>query len=310
MIKISNLLKKSKDKVVAVNAKDGDNTSYLTDIKDVCVAFVNVVCIKIDPTRVIEWSPTKLISFGLKVADVIMQNKNNAERQNSEVCSLLKDEIYLQAAYIAKDVYNPKGGVLPGGWRKSRDFSDIAFCSEKINFISGLYEKVIGGTKQYIYATAGTNPASIKDWKNNIEQLYGKSEQYEMGAMISKELTSRIVGASSLTFVGHSLGGGLAINNSLHTGNKAIVFNPAALSADTLALCGKSSVEVGKDRVIAFLTPDDILNVLQDASQQSEGMSKVFPAVFGKRYYLKKESISPLKSHLIDNVIELMEQYG
>jgi hypothetical protein len=41
------------------------------------------------------------------------------------------------------------------------------------------------------------------------------------------------MGGQEMTYVGHSLGGGLAAANSLATGNAAIAFNPAGVSLST-----------------------------------------------------------------------------
>ena len=41
------------------------------------------------------------------------------------------------------------------------------------------------------------------------------------------------MGGQEMTYVGHSLGGGLAAANSLATGNAAITFNPAGVSWGT-----------------------------------------------------------------------------
>jgi len=51
-------------------------------------------------------------------------------------------------------------------------------------FKSAMYERIIKrgkhkGEKEYVYATAGTDMTSLADWKNNITQELGFSEQYD-----------------------------------------------------------------------------------------------------------------------------------
>lgn len=146
-------------------------------------------------------------------------------------------------------------------------------------FYSVLYVKEFdSGKKRYYYCTCGTNFSSIIDWKNNISQgATGLSSQYTMSVQNAQMLNDAI-GSDELIFIGHSLGGGLASNNAIVTGRKAITFNAAGLNPLRLAVTGNSTLanqikalwnwkensainrSIGKQLVHAFIIEDEILN--------------------------------------------------
>ena len=106
--------------------------------------------------------------------------------------------------------------------------------NDEIGFQGALYERTINGKTNYIYATAGTEPANIqgfkKDMFENAKQLFGHSEQYKESIKIAQKLVRRY---PNVEFTGHSLGGGEANANALATGNRAVSFNPAGISGTT-----------------------------------------------------------------------------
>lgn len=140
-----------------------------------------------------------------------------------------------EAALIADDVYKRKSGILPGGWRRIVTKSGIILNNQNSGFKSAVYGRWDAKQKnytEYVYATAGTDGLNAEDWRNNIDQLTGESAQYEQSIINARQL-DRFFSNSELTFVGHSLGGGLASANSLATGRDAITFNAAGLSNAT-----------------------------------------------------------------------------
>ena len=173
-----------------------------------------------------------------------------------------------EAAAIADHVYNAKMvGALPGGWQRieltSKELNSLRLESHNDNgfksAIYGRWDAEQGKYTEYVYATAGTDFTSKKDWENNIAQLDGNSEQYRQSVGNAKALHDYF-GDKELTFVGHSLGGGMASANSLATGRNAITFNAAGLSKETkttLKLNNKTGT------IKAVVAKGEILDLLQ-----------------------------------------------
>ncbi|MFN0290111.1 RHS repeat-associated core domain-containing protein [Pedobacter helvus] len=200
-----------------------------------------------------------------------------------------------EAAAMAKHVYRDKKdpGYLIGGWEVSKVGKGLNLSNKESGFKSEIYEKTTDGVTEYAYVTAGTDMTETKDWTNNGKQLIGTSEQYAESIAIVDELKSRIKGAE-LTFAGHSLGGGLAENNSLHTGDKAITFNAAGLSPLTSRTSKKSNTD-------AYIMTTDPLNAVQQATS--------IPTAGGTKHWLQPRSFSGVyNGHSINSIIEALRK--
>lgn len=135
-------------------------------------------------------------------------------------------------------------------------------------FNSMLFQKQDNGIQYYAYCTEGTDMTSFKDWYSNISQgLTGLSPQHTYSVQIAKKLDQTIGESAVLWFIGHSLGGGLASNNSLATGRHAITFNAAGLHPyrvkATLLLNNYKDLfhyERRTSRIHAFVLKGEILN--------------------------------------------------
>ncbi|MBR6197990.1 MAG: hypothetical protein IKQ72_10375 [Bacteroidaceae bacterium] len=90
--------------------------------------------------------------------------------------------------------------------------------------------------ESYVLVFAGTNITSVADIATDLQQFFeGKAPQYASALSLALKLND-LLADKNLTFIGHSLGGGLATLASLMTGRYAITFNPAALN--NLMACG------------------------------------------------------------------------
>lgn len=148
-----------------------------------------------------------------------------------------------------------KGDVkLTGGWTKSSLYEDEITFFDESGFSSMLFERTVDGKTEYAYVYAGTDPKSIDDWENNIAQFFGMSDQYET-AINNAEFLHKQLG-KALTFVGHSLGGGLAAASAYATGGHAITFNAAGVS-DATVVKNPSAV------IDAYVNVRDELNIIQ-----------------------------------------------
>ncbi len=150
------------------------------------------------------------------------------------------------AADLAADAYkDTKVGETVNGWTIVDSYDEKA-----TGFQAKLYEK----NGKYVFATAGTNPRSGKDWLNNIAQQFGRrSKQYDRSIELAQMYSQKY---DNLIFVGHSLGGGLASANSRATGCSAITFNAAALS---------SRYNYGlSSKIAAYISDGDILDYVNE----------------------------------------------
>lgn len=269
----------------------------------------NVVNTCFDPKYIIQWRPAKFWEFAHRAANKLVENKNKAKSQREAIrACVAENSLYMQAAYLADEVYftEPSHRRIEG-WHTCNDFPNIQFNDKTTGLVSRLFVRINEGKKEYIYMTAGTNPTCIEDWKNNIQQLYGGSPQYEQ-ALENAKTIARFAAAenSKLYFAGHSLGGGLATNNALHTGCKAIVFNPAGVSMFTTNGIVPLRNE-DDDQITCFIATNDILNWFQDTSQNFGGMKQVIPPAIGKKYYLHIDNVLPIMSHTMPQMIAAME---
>ena len=205
-----------------------------------------------------------------------------------------------EAAIMAKHVYGDEVELV-GDWKKCTE-QDIAFNS-KNGLKSALYERTRNGITEYAYVTAGTQ--DITDFIEDFLQLDGNSNQYRESVLNALSLNEKY-SKSELTFVGHSLGGGLAAANALATDRNAITFNPAAVTDLTMKnLHLRQSTTKGL--IFNYVVRGEIVSYLQ---------SKVGLKAVGGTYYLNAKynfgdvinTVLRIKNHLIDTVIKILEE--
>ena len=149
-----------------------------------------------------------------------------------------------EAALISKHVYggsdaaDTQRDLEKSGWKVSHMFDDLDLSSES-GLKSQFYERTKNGKKEFCYAFAGTDFTSIGDDVTDVQQFFGGVPRQYSEAVSNAEVISNIIGEKygknvDLTFVGHSLGGGLAAVASMATGFEAMTFNPAAVVSPLL----------------------------------------------------------------------------
>ena len=173
-----------------------------------------------------------------------------------------------ESGLLAADSYNIYNGqrkegeahkmspaLLETGWELNStvdlEETGVELTDEGSGFNSALYQRKttdLDGNEyyEYAYVTQGSDPPTpnnLTDWGNNLQQPSGKvwltsfsKNQYMITAKNAQNLNAyfNYSNKTLLTFVGHSLGGGLASLNARLTGRDAITFNAAALSPTTL----------------------------------------------------------------------------
>jgi YD repeat-containing protein len=184
-------------------------------------------------------------------------------------------------ALIAKDVYFNRSiqELLPAG--VSRIDGDKALAgyglsaaalndNDQSGYFGALYRRASagGGSDRLFYANRGTEmdsvSAAIKDWQTNLLQGSGeKTPQYSIAIDNARTLKS---GGFDVEYIGHSLGGGLAMAQALVTGSKATVFNPAAVHLETIRPYG-ANFSRANELITAYNLNGDILNFTQDGGK-------------------------------------------
>ena len=213
-----------------------------------------------------------------------------------------KEPTASEAAELANDVYDPSGNELKGGWKPSGRNTGISTVNEETGFKSGLYERLQNNGKlEYAYVTAGTDITSLADWKTNIDQIVsGDTEQYSQSVFNSMVLDFEI-GDSKLTFVGHSLGGGLASANAKAVNREAITFNAAGLSKLTVENYSLSY----KPKITAFVVEGELIDYGQSVlGLKAEGdVITLGVDTFEKHGYKRAEN------HTMGVVLKKINQY-
>lgn len=159
-----------------------------------------------------------------------------------------------EAAEMAADVYGTVltlGGdkTLAGGWKLAEE--PYVKGGLEIN----VYErKRIDGTIEYVIANAGTEFTSLSDWKNNFQQIIGKSYDVK-NSLKYVESIIRKHPKNHITCVGHSKGGAEAAINAVKYNLDAIVFNPAtanlkAYGADVENYIGDMTTYIVKGEIL------------------------------------------------------------
>lgn len=176
-----------------------------------------------------------------------------------------------EAARIAAHVYNNEDIALIGGWQVSTlKIDGVRMTDNDSGFKSQLYERTQDGKTEYVYATAGTDITSMKDWSNNIKQILGKSRQYNI-SMGNAETIKEAIGKRELTYVGHSLGGGLAAANAYTTGDKAMTFNAAWVSPLTKPFNERKNAQIN-----AYVHYRDELNLFQKSMHVGANGNRIY----------------------------------
>jgi hypothetical protein len=229
-----------------------------------------------------------------------------------------------ETALLSRDVYNTTNGQqqlgtdpipheLSGRWvlNNSLDTSSMALTDPNSGFNSAVYQKWGNGVYQYMYVTEGSDLLDAQDTYNNITQISGNSEQYEISVK-NAEILNDLVGNNQLYFTGHSLGGGLASVNALAIGRTAFTYNAAGLSYETLALYNRGY----NSEINATVVKGEIIDKIQsqfgikaedsDTINYIEEESTYWQDFFNERSPVLN-TYNAVRLHTIDAIIDILD---
>jgi RHS repeat-associated protein len=218
-----------------------------------------------------------------------------------------------EAALIAQHSYGGySNNILEGGWIASTRTFGLEL-NQSNGLKSMIYERMIDNKVEFVYATVGT--VDKKDWEENANQISGTSMEFAASIANAKELDKSLKD-EELTFVGHSQGGGEAAANAYATGRKAITFNAAGVSLETLKnnkIAAKKNSKSGMNNIAAFIMTSDPLNSKQNSIRTITGKTDFIgiglPDVDGTRTYIQPTSyVSKGNGHSIDNVVNELKK--
>ncbi len=137
---------------------------------------------------------------------------------------------------LARLGYDGAKGNPPAGWEKVGDaeLRRLGIDPKHLNQSSGLDAKLFRAPDgHYVLSFGGSQDAA--DWANNLAGARGTSTQQLQAIQLALAVENALGrDGDALEFTGHSLGGGLASLASLATGNKAITFNAAGVSTESV----------------------------------------------------------------------------
>lgn len=141
---------------------------------------------------------------------------------------------------MAEKIYDDGDGSKVGDIVAGHKLAEI-HDNKDSGFRAGVFIDSAGNA---VVSFAGTDSSSfggfLSDMKANLLQSFGfESAQYSSAKQLAMDVSREY---SSVRFVGHSLGGGLATAAAYTTGGRATVFNAAGVHANTIRGSGYSPI--------------------------------------------------------------------
>jgi RHS repeat-associated protein len=205
-----------------------------------------------------------------------------------------------QAARMAAYAYGATDMEIGGGWRASKN---TQYNQNKSSGLKGtLFFRTVNGKNEYAFAYAGTDEGkeSKADAIADLAQIIGLSKQYYEASKLAEKISSSFRNYE-LTFIGHSLGGGLANISSTVTGRTSMGFNSAWVSFFTNHLQGIHEVPLspGNHRE-NYVHPRDPVTYFQDRLGFAAGLDE-----HAERYEIDSDfwDLNPGANHSIGRII-------
>lgn len=239
----------------------------------------------------------------------------------------------LDLAELCQQTSGAPGSPVPEGWREvdpaelgidpsalgiSGDDSDGGFDARIFCDADGNYVLVFRGSE----GAVGTSP----DWQEDLHNAYSYGgNQQEKAMLLASQVqiaVARVDPNASLTFAGHSLGGGLAALAAVSTGLHATTFNAAGITESEIRIAEylrtgetSSAADLGAivadlpgfaflmnrygpdtytDLVDAYHTDNDAISLVQESGLAADAI--------GRQIVVPSGVLDPRKAHDLDAI--------
>jgi len=120
-----------------------------------------------------------------------------------------------------------------------------------------------GDTDKYMLANRGTQ--SLRDGQSDMVNNFGNvDKKFELAAKLAPDVYKKLDG--NVTFVGHSLGGGLASAQAARVDGAAITFNAAGMTDSVAEKLDLHLTERNRANIEANYLQGDVVSGMQDSS--------------------------------------------
>lgn len=223
------------------------------------------------------WLTSKDVAFRQQLDDMGRSIEVLSATDPSQASALAQQHRVGVMALLNREVYFDGGmpELLPSGWGRVSNAAGLAranltpeiLVNQENGYFAALYHNQTDGS--YVYANRGTD--QLKDWTHNFLQAVGEtSSQYEQALSNARRIARSAI-AESVTFTGHSLGGGLASAQSFATGIAGVTFNAAGLNSNTVGATGAVRMSSNLGLVKAYYVNGELLSTLQDSGSTVAG---------------------------------------
>ena len=208
----------------------------------------------------------------------------------------------MEAAIIAENIYSGEfgDGALLGEWKL------VDNVIEDGSLRMGVYGRIgADGKPEYVIANAGTELTSLLDWRNNILQPIGRSDDMLNSIEYAKRFADNNPDAN-ITFVGHSKGGAEAAANSVATNKNAILFNPATVNLDIYKLDKSKYTR----EMTAYIVEGEVLNNAFDLISEPIGRVVNLPSQYNVHTSIDALNvINSVRNHFMDAVKKAIKEW-
>lgn len=207
-----------------------------------------------------------------------------------------RNNIAVERARLAEDVYNVGQGDPPEGWERvsAEELKKLGMTKDTFpqlgknfrlsQYGDGFYPELykmkadVFGEEHFVLSFRGTQ--GVKDGAADVMQAFGgETDQYTRAVRTAQKL-KRVMG-DKLDITGHSMGGGMATAAGIVTGSHVYAIDPAGVHPATLERFGKEYTRKLADRHVQnYVAEGEFLDTLQHPTSQRAllaGVTSVHP---------------------------------